>query len=85
MICAISMMEIDDGKYMFGTVKVGSRGQIVIPSEAREMFDIKPGDMLVVLGDRERGLAVVRASMMRDFALKALIILDEMKNILKGG
>lgn len=39
-------------------VKVGERGQIVIPKEARQMFDIKPGDTLIILGDEKRGLAI---------------------------
>ena len=47
------------GKYIFGTVTVGDKGQIVIPVKARRIFDIKPGDSLVVLGDDERGLALM--------------------------
>lgn len=39
------------GKHIFGTVRVGERGQIVLPKEARDIFQIKPGDRLVVLGD----------------------------------
>lgn len=46
-----------EGKYA-GMVKVGERGQIVIPKEARQMFDIKPGDTLIILGDEKRGLAI---------------------------
>ena len=42
------------------SAKVGSKGQIVIPSEAREMFKIKPGDTLMVLGDKKRGLAIMK-------------------------
>lgn len=41
------------GKHIFGTVRVGERGQIVLPKQARDVFKIKPGDMLVVLGDEE--------------------------------
>ena len=41
------------GKHIFGTVRVGERGQIVLPKQARDIFKIKPGDMLVVLGDEE--------------------------------
>lgn len=48
------------GKYMFGMVKVGDKGQIVIPAKARKLFDIKPGDNLVVLGDEEAGIAILR-------------------------
>ncbi len=40
------------------TVKVGEKGQFVIPKEAREIFDIHPGDTLIVLGDVERGIAI---------------------------
>ncbi len=45
------------GKYAW-TVKVGERGQIVIPKQARQAFDIKPGDTLIVLGDKNRGIAI---------------------------
>ena len=44
-------METTKGHYIFGTVKVGERGQIIIPKEARQVFDIKAGDTLIVLGD----------------------------------
>lgn len=43
------------------SVKVGPKGQITIPSEARKMFDIKEGDTLMILGDKTRGLAIVKA------------------------
>ena len=51
------------GKHIFGTVRVGERGQIVLPKQAREVFRIKPGDRLIVLGDEEPehpGLALMR-------------------------
>ena len=41
------------GKHIFGMVKVGDKGQIVIPAKARKIFDIQPGDNLIVLGDAE--------------------------------
>ncbi len=44
-----------DGKYVFGLVKVGERGQIVIPKKAREIFNIKTGNRLIVLGDTKQG------------------------------
>lgn len=47
------------GKHFFGSVTVGERGQIVIPKEARELFDINTGDKLLVLGDEEKGIAIV--------------------------
>ena len=43
------------------SVKVGPKGQITIPIEARKMFDIKEGDTLMVLGDKERGIAILKA------------------------
>ena len=43
------------------SVKVGPKGQITLPKEAREMFDIKTGDTIMVLGDKERGLALMKA------------------------
>lgn len=45
------------GKYLFGSVKVGERGQVVIPKEARDIFEIQPGDKLVVLGEDGQGIA----------------------------
>lgn len=65
-------MVMPKGKHIFGTVKVGERGQIVIPKEARELFDIQPGDMLLVLGDEEQGIAVVKADIMQEVAIKIL-------------
>ena len=62
-------MSMPKGKHIFGTVKVGERGQIVIPKEAREIFDINPGDTLLVLGDEEQGIAVVKA---KEVAVKIL-------------
>ena len=63
--------------HFFGSVKVGERGQIVIPKEARDKFDIKPGDSLVVFGrDKNQKLVILKENVMRDFALKILEDLD---------
>ena len=43
------------------SVKVGEKGQIIVPKEAREMFDISPGDTLMFLGDKERGIALIKS------------------------
>ena len=66
------------GKRVFGTAKVGDRGQIVIPKEARELFGIKPGDTLLILGDEDTGLIVSRPEVLSDLASKIL------KNVNKG-
>ena len=49
------------GKHIFGTTKINERGQIVIPKMAREMFDIKKNDSLVILGDEAEGIAIIKA------------------------
>jgi AbrB family looped-hinge helix DNA binding protein len=49
------------GKHLFGLVTVGEKGQIVIPAKARKMFDINPGDSLVVLGDEGQGIAIMKS------------------------
>ena len=48
------------GKHIFGMVKVGEKGQIVIPAKARKIFDIHPGDNLIVLGDEGQGIALMK-------------------------
>lgn len=54
------------GKYIFGIVKVGERGQIVIPQKARKVFDIQAGDQLLVLGDVNQGIAIVKVDELKD-------------------
>jgi len=48
------------GKHIFGMVRVGEKGQIVIPAKARKIFDIAPGDNLIVLGDEGQGIALIK-------------------------
>ena len=52
-------MQEKDGKYIFGVVKVGDKGQIVIPKDARKIYNIKSGDALLLLGD-QKGMALVK-------------------------
>lgn len=66
------------GKHIFGVVKVGEKGQIVIPKQAREIFDIKAGDSLMILGDEEQGMALIKASDM-------LNIMNHFKDIISNG
>ncbi len=63
------------GKFM-ATVKVGPKGQIVIPKEVRDMFDVKPGDTMVLLADVERGIALQNYSMM-DVIMKSILSAQE--------
>ena len=49
------------GKHLFGMVTVGDKGQIVIPAKARKLFNISPGDQLIVLGDESQGIAIMKA------------------------
>ena len=48
------------GKHIFGLVKMGDKGQIVIPAKARKIFNINPGDSLLVLGDEGQGIAIIK-------------------------
>ena len=61
-----------NARRVFGTAKVGDRGQIVIPKEARELFGIKPGDTLLILGETDAGLIVSRPEDLNDLADKLL-------------
>ncbi len=54
------MKKANDERFIV-SVKVGPKGQITIPKEAREMFDIKEGETLMVLGDKKRGIAILKA------------------------
>ena len=55
-----------------GISKVGEKGQIVIPKEVRQMFDIQPGDSLVVLCDKEKGIALIKAEAIDSFTSQIL-------------
>ena len=64
-------MQEKDGKYIFGVVKVGDKGQIVIPKDARNLYGIKPGDALIVLGD-EKGMAMLKTEIFQDVIDQAM-------------
>lgn len=57
-----------NSRRVFGTAKVGDRGQIVIPKEARELFHIQPGDTLLILGEEDTGLIVSKPEILSDIA-----------------
>ena len=58
-------MQEKDGKYIFGVVKVGDKGQIVIPKDARKIYGINPGDALILLGD-QKGMAILKTEIFQD-------------------
>ena len=60
-----TVMIAEQGKYIFGVVKVGDRGQVVIPKDARELYGIKAGDSLLVLGD-SKGMAILKTEIFQD-------------------
>ena len=62
---------------VFGTAKVGDRGQIVIPKEARQVFGIAPGDTLLILGDEENGILVTKPEVLNDVARKIFETMDK--------
>jgi AbrB family looped-hinge helix DNA binding protein len=64
-------MQEDNGKYIFGVVKVGERGQIVIPKEAREQYGIKPGDSIMMLGD-QKGIAMLKTEVFQSIIDQAM-------------
>jgi AbrB family looped-hinge helix DNA binding protein len=64
-------MQENDGKYIFGVVKVGDKGQIVIPKDARNIYDIKPGDALIVLGD-QKGMAFLKTEVFQNVIDQAM-------------
>ena len=61
-------MKSNESSKFMSTVKVGPKGQIVIPKEARELFHIQPGDTLLLLADVERGIAIQRFEYFNKFA-----------------
>lgn len=62
---------MEKNKYV-GICKVGEKGQIVIPKEVRNMFDIKAGDSIIVLCDKEKGIALVKSDVIEDFTDQVL-------------
>lgn len=62
----VEVMGKPEEKYAW-TVTVGTKGQIVLPKEARDVFDIHPGDTLIILGDKEQGMAIPPKSQFSSF------------------
>lgn len=59
-------MSNDQDKVIFGIVRISDKGQIVIPKDARDVFGLKPGDSLLVLGDKTKGIALVKTKVIDD-------------------
>ena len=59
-------------RHIFGTAKVGERGQIVIPKDARELYGIHPGHTLLILGDEENGMIVTKPDVLSSLAERIL-------------
>ena len=64
-------MQETDGKYIFGVVKVGDKGQVVIPKDARKIYGIKPGDTLMLLGD-QKGMALLKTEIFQNIIDQAM-------------
>ncbi len=62
------MLKFNDNQTIFGTTKLGERGQLVICKEAREKFDIKPGDTLAVIAIKDRGIILIKTDDLKEFA-----------------
>lgn len=63
--------------HFMATVKVGEKGQIVIPKGARDLFNIQPGDTLLLMADKERGIALVENSDILQFAQNVFRVQEE--------
>ena len=69
-------MDFKNGKYAW-MVKIGENGQFVIPKEARELFDLQPGNEILVLGDEKRGIAILPKEMQMEYIQKIFSEIDE--------
>ena len=76
MEAAEGIMEFPEGKFAW-MVKIGEKGQFVIPKEARDMFDLQPGSTILVLGDAKRGLAILPREMQSKYIAKIFAELGE--------
>ena len=65
------VMQEKDGKYIFGVAKIGDKGQIVIPKDARKIYNMQPGDTLMVLGD-QKGIAMINTDIFQKIIDQAL-------------
>ena len=66
-----------DERYYMSSIKIGPKGQIVIPKEARDMFGIRPGDTLVLMADKKKGIALQTADKLNPLLRKVFAALPE--------
>ena len=69
-------MNVNNGKYAW-MVKIGEKGQFVIPKEARDLFDLQPGNEILVLGDEKRGLAILPKKMQQKYIKQIFSEIEE--------
>ena len=69
-------MNVQNGKYAW-MVKIGEKGQFVIPKEARDLFDLQPGNEILVLGDEKKGIAILPKEMQQEYITRIFSELDE--------
>ena len=69
-------MNIHKGTYAW-MVKVGEKGQFVIPKEARELFDLQPGNEILVLGDEKKGLAILPKDLQQDYIKRIFLEIED--------
>ena len=69
-------MDINKNKYAW-MVKIGEKGQFVIQKQAREIFDLQPGDEILVLGDKEKGIAILPKEKQKEYIKKFFTEIEE--------
>lgn len=69
-------MNLNNEKYAW-MVKIGEKGQFVIPKEARDLFDLRPGDEIIVLGDTKRGIAILPKEMQKEYIARIFSDIEE--------
>ena len=69
-------MNVQNRKYAW-MVKIGEKGQFVIPKEARDLFDLQPGNEILVLGDENRGLAILPKEMQKEYIARIFSEIEE--------
>lgn len=69
-------MNMNNGKYAW-IVKIGEKGQFVIPKDARELFDLQPGSEILVLGDEKKGIAILPKKMQQEHIKQIFLEIEE--------